>query len=80
MTPSGRAPAGPPQPRRRGTAPWGERPWSGDPAGVAVSSALAKSRWMEGSATLTMVKSSTTMNCAIDNDSSNANPWLGRRS
>ena len=48
--------------------------------GVAVSSALAKSRWMEGSATLTMVKSSTTMNCAIDNDSSNANPWPGRRS
>jgi len=32
---------------------------------------------MEGSATLTMVKSSTTMNCAIAKDSSNANPARG---
>ena len=30
--------------------------------------------WIDGSATLTIVKSSTTMNCAINSVSSNANP------
>jgi hypothetical protein len=32
---------------------------------------------MDGSATLTMVKSSTTMNCAIASDSSNGSPAPG---
>jgi hypothetical protein len=35
------------------------------------------SRWMDGRATLAMVKSSTTMTCAIARDSSNANPGCG---
>jgi hypothetical protein len=36
-----------------------------------------KPAWIEGKATLTIVKSSTTMNCAIDKVSSNANPAPG---
>ena len=39
-------------------------------------------RWIDGSATFTMVKSRTTMNCAIDRDRSSARPaaGVGRRS
>jgi len=39
--------------------------------------ATCKPSWIEGSATLTIVKSSTTMNCAMDKENSNANPGPG---
>src|ERR1700677_2768624 len=38
---------------------------------------MCRPSWIEGSATLTIVKSRTTMNCAMDKENSNADPARG---